>query len=450
MAAQQKNESEIRSPIRFSDAFSRYTIAMNERITFLHAADLHLGAPFKGLRTSSGKWARRMVEAIPEAYGRVIDAAISRSVDFVVLAGDIFDLAHPSFADYACFIDGLERLNAAGIPVYFCTGNHDPYTSWRQDFADLPANAHMFPAGEEAGCFVYERDGLPLAVLMGRGYYNQTWPSGHDIAQGISRGAAQAATGIEAPFAIGVLHTGLDVDPTKAPADPEELLRAGMDYWALGHIHTPKLYGDDNPRIAFSGCIQGRAMKDTGARGVNIVTLAQGEPNQVEFVPTASVVWERVKLDVGEFETLADIADAAKEELFRLNGEAACDEMIERITLTGTTPLHRVLQQPGVIEDLRQRINASYDRFYCDAIVDRTKMPLDREKTLAEGLFPAVFLQTCEQNEADRPREIAYLQQAFIDKGIGISSISEKTLKKMERRAEALVLDLLAEGGDAR
>lgn len=423
---------------------------MSKTITFMHTADFHLGAPFKGLRTSSGEWARRMVEAIPEAYGRVIDIAIDRAVDFVVIAGDIFDLAQPSFSDYSCFIDGLERLRAAGIPVYFCTGNHDPYTSWQQGYADLPDNVHMLPAGEDVGCFVYERDGQPLATIMGRGYFNQTWPSGHDIAQGITREAAEAATGMKTSYAIGVLHTGFDVDSTKAPTDPARLLASGMDYWALGHIHTPKVYGDDNPRISFSGCIQGRAMKDVGARGVNIVTLSQGEPNRLEFVPTASVVWERVKLDIGNCETLADIVELAKDELFRLNGEAACDEMIERITLTGTTPLHQVLRQPGVVEDLRQRINESYERFYCDAVLDNTKTPFDREKALAENLFPAVFLRVCEQAADDRPREITYLQQEFIDKGIGISSISEKALRKMESRAQSLVLDLLCGGGDDR
>ncbi|MDO4890677.1 MAG: DNA repair exonuclease [Coriobacteriaceae bacterium] len=423
---------------------------MGKQVRFIHTADLHLGAPFKGLRTASGAWGRRMVEAIPEAYARVIDAAIDNAVDFVVIAGDIFDVAHPSFADYSCFRDGLERLAAANIPVYFCTGNHDPYTSWQGAYGKLPDSVFMFPPGDEAGYYVYERDGEPLALLVGRGYYNQTWPYGQDIAEGITRKAAEDDLGYSVPFAIGVLHTGLDVDPTKAPTDPAELLSAGMDYWALGHIHTPKVYGDDNPRIAFSGCIQGRAMKDTGARGVNLVTLTEGKPNQLEFIPTASVVWERVKVDVSSCATLADMVTLVKDELFRLNGDASCDEMIERITLSGTTPLHAVLRQPGVLEDLRQRINESYDRFYCDALIDTTAMPIDREKLLAEGLFPAVLLEVSESHAQNRAHEIAYLQQEFIDRGIGISNISEKALRKMERRAEALVMDLLGEGRDAR
>ena len=428
----------------------RYTVPMGEKVTFIHAADLHLGAPFKGLRTSSGKWAQRMVEAIPEAFERVIAVALERQVDFMVVAGDIFDLAHPSFADYTCFVDGLERLRAAGIPVYCCTGNHDPYTSWQHGYGKLPENLHMLPAGEDAGYFLFERAGRPLVMIAGRGYYNQTWPRDVDIAAGITREAGEEALGAKPPFAVGILHTGLDVDPVKAPTDPAELLRSGMDYWALGHVHTPKVYGADNPRIAFSGCIQGRAMKDSGPRGVNVVTLEEGRPNRLEFVPTASVVWERVKVDVSPCQTLAEIVTQAKGQLLELNAQAACDEMIERITLVGATPLHAILQQPGVLEDLRARVNEGYDRFYCDAILDRTSAVLDREKLLAEGLFPAVFLRACEANAANSPGELAYLQQEFIDRGIGIPNVSEKALRKMRRRAEIMVMDLLSEGGDAR
>lgn len=421
---------------------------MGETVTFIHTADLHLGAPFLGLRTSSGKWAQRMVEAIPQAFGRAIDAAIDRRVDFVVIAGDIFDLEHPSFADYACFIDGMERLQEAGIPVYCCTGNHDPYVSWQHRYGKLPENVFMFPAGAQVGYFVYERDGQPLVLLGGRGYYNHSWPAGEDIAAGISREAGERALRVHPPFAVGVLHTGLDIDPVKAPTDPGALLKKGMDYWALGHVHTPRVYGKDNPRIAFSGCIQGRKIRDAGMRGVQLVTLSEGKPNHLELIPTASVVWEQVRVDISSSETLADAIHLAEAELFRLNGEAFCDEMIERITFVGTTPLHGVLRQPGVIEDLRRKINDDCSAFYCDALIDETAAPFDRGKALAEGLFPSVFLRTCAQNAADRAGEVAYLQQEFIERGVGISNASARVMDSIDRRAQELVLDMLDRGGD--
>ena len=40
-----------------------------------------------------------------------------------------------------------------------------------------------------------------------------------------------------------------------------------------------RIYTEDNPRLAFSGCIQGRDIKETGPRGVNLVTLEEGRRN---------------------------------------------------------------------------------------------------------------------------------------------------------------------------
>ncbi|HIR01796.1 MAG TPA: metallophosphoesterase, partial [Candidatus Aveggerthella stercoripullorum] len=54
---------------------------MGRKLSFIHAADLHLGAPFRGLRALSDAWADRLLKAIPEAFDRVVDAAIARAVD---------------------------------------------------------------------------------------------------------------------------------------------------------------------------------------------------------------------------------------------------------------------------------------------------------------------------------------------------------------------------------
>ena len=237
-------------------------------VTFIHAADLHLGAPFKGLRTIAPAWADILLEAIPEAFRKIIDTALDQQVDFVVFAGDIFDNSHPSYADFSLFVSGLRQLNQAGIPVYFVTGNHDPYISWDNSFAALPENAHLLGATKpEFACF--ERDGKPLALIGGRGYYTQSWPSEENISEGISRETAMADLGVFAPFMIGILHTGLDIDVTRSPVNPKHLLKKDVDYWACGHVHQPRILpSKEDPRIVYSGCPQGRDMKEEGEHGV--------------------------------------------------------------------------------------------------------------------------------------------------------------------------------------
>ncbi|MEG0323207.1 MAG: DNA repair exonuclease [Raoultibacter sp.] len=419
---------------------------MPKRVTFIHAADLHFGAPFRGLRALSETWAQRLLTAIPESYVRVIDAALDNQVDFVIIAGDIFDSSRASYADYLAFFEGLHRLNDAGIKAYLCTGNHDPLTSWKQDFFAFPPNTTMFSA-DKPSFEVFERDGEPLVLLGGRGYYNQTWPFDQDIAAGVNRAAAEVETGsVTAPFAVGVLHTGLNLDQSKAPTDPQALLLAGMNYWALGHIHKRYLYPESNPQLVFPGCIQGRDINETGERGVCKVTLTEGAPNEVEFIPTASVVWQRMRVDVSDCASIAEVSDKIMRELFRENGKSHCEEMCVRIELIGKTTLHRRFETPGVLVDLRKSINDSYVFFFCDALIDRTELPLDKEALMNEGLFPAVLMQVSNSQRMQTEESLAFLQDEFLKKNLTLPRSVERKIDRLSREAENLVLDLLGQG----
>lgn len=421
---------------------------MARKITFVHASDLHLGAPFRGMRAISERWARRLADAIPNAYGKIIETALDRKVDFVVIAGDVFDSSHASFSDYRCFFEGLERLAEAGIPAYICTGNHDPYSSWSHDFFALPESARMLSASEP-GYLLYERDGEPTCVIAGRGFMNNVWPKDEDIASGLTRAEANEALGeraSRAPFGVGVLHTGLDIDIHKAPSDPRALRRAGFDYWALGHIHVPIVDDKANPRIAYSGCIQGRDVRETGKRGFNVVTVEEGAPNRVEFVPSASIVWQQIDVDVSSCSTVSAVVDVVMRAQFDANGPSRCDWMISRVTLLGETDLHDVLARPGVLEDVRAALNETYPDFFVDSLVDRTRAPLDREALLREDLFPAAFLRAAHRQRSDEDALARYLQEAFLERGAVVSASLLEDVDAVAAEAEDLVLDLLMRG----
>ena len=424
---------------------------MAETLTFIHAADLHIGAPFRGLRALSEEWARRLSDAIPAAWDRVVDAAVSRQVDFVVVAGDIFDSVRASYRDYLRFFDGLQRLDAAAIPSYLCTGNHDPLSLWQKDFFALPPSATML-AADRPDFALFEKDGRPAALICGRGYPNKVWSRDEDISAGITRAAAEEALGphaAQAPFAVGVLHTGLTLDPVKAPTDPAALARAGMDYWALGHIHRRYVHDEADPRIVFSGCIQGRDVRETGSRGAYAVTLEKGKAPQLTFLPTASVVWERIEVDVSDCPNIPALVDKVMREQFAANGAASCEMMVSRIILTGSSDLHEVLGRPGVLDEVRASINDAYTEFFCDALVDATRAPLDEEALRAEGMFPALFLRTADAMTADPQGQIDYLQGEFLSRNIPLTAaLSEKKARRLSEEASALVLDLLVQGGD--
>lgn len=443
---------------------------MARSIRFIHTADLHLGAPFSGLRTQSPRWANTLLTAIPTAFQRMIDVAITEAVDFVIIAGDIFDSVRPSYADFALFMNGLQQLAAADIPVYCCTGNHDPLSSWSAEYGTLPSNTHLFSV-ETPSFFTFIKgddgcdrrddagDGVrgahnaasasdPIRVVLGgRGYYARSFPQDRDVSEGITwANCCEALPGSYEPdFTIGVIHTGLNIDPTRSPVEPRELMRRGLDYWACGHIHQKVLIPPDAPVIAFSGCPQGRAIQETGDHGILLVTLSDDEPNRVEFIPTAPVVWQRFEVDVSSCETITQIQEKIQATQFALNARSHAQHMICRVRLIGTTALHAQLTDQ-VREDIRHALNDSYDFFFIDAITGATRPPVDRATLEAEGLFPAVFMHTLDGKAASRAATVAELEQEFYQRGLTMPRGLADSLEGAMDEAETIVLDLLSDG----
>lgn len=416
---------------------------MAQKLTFIHSGDVHLGAPFRGLRALSPAWADRLTRAIPEAFDRVVDTCIANQVDFLLLAGDVFDTSKPSYAHHLHLLKGLERLRAHGIRVYMVAGNHDPLANWKHVVAELPDNVRMFPS-HEPGFAVHEREGQPLALIAARGFTNLD--PDQDIAQGMTRAAAQAACGTDAPFAVGMLHTGLWMDPYKAPTSEARLLASGMDYWALGHIHKRYLKPETDPKLAFCGCIQGRDIKETGPRGCWKVTLEEGLPNKVEFVPTASVEWEILHVDVSACAGLADVRARCVRAMFDANAKVPCEEMVARIVLTGQTPLCSLLDAPGALEEMRFELNESYPSFFCDAMENAAAHLLDKESLAEEGLFAGEFMKTALAQAEDVEAQMAYVTEEFARRGLAVPAGLQDRLPALAQRAEDTVLSLLVRG----
>lgn len=414
---------------------------MTKRITFIHAADLHLGAPIRGLSALTEEWAARLTQAIPEAFDRVVDAALTREVDFVVLAGDMFDLSRPSYADYLHFFEGLDKLDAAGIQTYLVTGNHDPYTTWARDLERLPKLAHMLGIGLPT-FELFERDGEALCLVGGRSFYGQAWPVDENIAAGITRANAIGALShdhpeaADAPFSVGVIHTGLDIDARKAPVDERFLLAQDIDYWACGHMHRHMTRpAEGNPRIAFPGCVQGRDIKEDGERGCYLVTLEEGAAPSVEFVPTASVALHSLDVNVTECVTLSDVERAVKTALFQANGYDFCSEMVARVNLVGETDLHAHLRQGDVVNSMRRHLNDTCTGFFIDAIADYTRLAGQQQVRVAEG---------------DEPDEalINYVQNTLVQQGIAVPDALCRRIKEFRSLSDALVCDLFDNRAD--
>src|SRR5437868_3130490 len=95
---------------------------------FVHAADLHLDSPLRGVR-AEGRLREILDRATFTAMQRAVDLCLKEKVDFLLLAGDLFDAKDRSVRARLALREQLLRLDAAGIPSFIVHGNHDPLTA---------------------------------------------------------------------------------------------------------------------------------------------------------------------------------------------------------------------------------------------------------------------------------------------------------------------------------
>ncbi|WP_054660414.1 metallophosphoesterase family protein [Secundilactobacillus kimchicus] len=110
---------------------------------FIHSADLHLDSPFEGLKQLPDEVWQRVYRSPFLALTKLVDIAIENQVDFVLLAGDLYDQDTQSVAAQLSLKDQLQRLLDHQIAVYLSYGNHD-YHPAESASIGIPADVVQF------------------------------------------------------------------------------------------------------------------------------------------------------------------------------------------------------------------------------------------------------------------------------------------------------------------
>ncbi len=346
---------------------------MARPFSFLHTGDLHLDTPFTGLTGAApDAVSGRLRAATLKAWDRIVDLAIERKVDFVVVAGDVFESETGTLRGQFAFADGLAKLEANGIPAAVVHGNHDPLSGW-QPTVPWPSTTHRFGAAVAPASIV--KDGTEIARVYGVSYAQKV--ETRDLVAGMRRDA-------DAPFAVGLVHgtVGLTERHERyAPTTEEELVASGMDYWALGHIHQRRIVRAAKPMIVYPGNPQGRDPGEASAKGVALVTVdATGTP-AVEWIDTDTVRWVLLEVPVaplGDMLALRNAAIAAVREARTTAGRS----IVVRLRLTGFTSLHDELIRPDVFADFVRAVRepfppAEVEFAWIESVVDETRSAAD-------------------------------------------------------------------------
>ncbi len=269
-------------------------------IKFIHAADFHLDAAFTGLSPELAKQRRGEQREILSRF-----ALACQDCDLVLLAGDLFDGKNP-------YLDTIEALKACfssiAAPIYIAPGNHDPYNEdspyVREDWGE---NVHIFTKQE------IERIQLPGCDLYGAAYTQGGWEPLKDFhVQDESR------------LNLLLLHTGAEYNPITA----EQIADSGLDYLALGHVHSLQVQKTDYTTYAYPGCLMGRGFDECGKKGLLEVQLSKVNCD-TEFIPIESRRYEILTVEAGE-DPVASVLDAlpadSREHCYRVILSGPCED----------------------------------------------------------------------------------------------------------------------------
>ena len=344
--------------------------------TFLHAADLHLDSPLLGLRGRSIAWASRVDQASRQAFTGLVDLAITADCRFVVLAGDLFDGELRNFEAGLFFMEGMRRLQAAAIEVYLILGNHDAENQFAGQLLHAQ-NVHLFAsaAPESRTC-----PGLPV-TLHGQSFAQR------DVTDNLARAYPPPVPG---HFNIGLLHTACQGSEGEhaayAPCTLPQLVNHGYDYWALGHIHARQIL-HEYPHVIYPGNLQGRSPRETGGKGVTLVTVADDRVVAAEHHDLDHVRWAHLRLDISAATHRDAILAQLRAELVPQAQQAERRAVALRLSLVGQSVLHDGLQlnRAALLDEVEALLASLSGNLWLERLRLRTQPP-----AACAGIDPSV------------------------------------------------------------
>ena len=425
---------------------------MSGSFSFVHAADLHLDSTFRGFAqiAEGDELVRQNVltqlrNCTFIALDNIVEACLQNKVDFLLLAGDIFDLADRSLRAQFFFREAMVKLAQRGIRVFVVWGNHDHDEGLRAQLS-WPENVHFFASGEVEYSAV-ERQGREIARVYGISYPRR------DVAENYAR---RFLCHPESPFSIGVLHCnvgGVAGHENYAPCQLDDLLKSRFDYWALGHVHARRVLKDNHPCIVYPGNPQGRHPREGAEKGCYLVKVAGNGLINLQFLPVDTVRWREINVSITGMVNEDDLLRGLENRLQEVQARHPGRSVVVRIRLSGRSPLHKRLQNEATINDLLGELRARFapargNFLWPESICGQTGIPVAQETIRrSQTLLGDLLLLSREALTNDDLR--ARLQQALspLAEGAGyrLPLPAGEEFADLLAAAEELAVDLLWE-----
>ncbi len=278
----------------------------NGKMTFIHLADVHLGASPDG----RAAWSKSRRDEIWDTFRETIADAREAGADLVLISGDLFH--RPPGEEELREVNYLfSTLPSARVALI--AGNHDhigPGSAWE----NFQWNRNVaFLSSAECECVRFPEI---HTEVYGFSYHQSEITS--PLYDGLSPARGNGCR-------ILLAHGG---DAMHIPLSARTFAHSGFSYVALGHIHHPQALIPD--RAVYAGALSPIDCADEGPHGYVLGTWEHGKV-RTTFVPKAKREYVRITLPVTPEDTTYSLRDRLEKEM-----EKKGWQHIYRVTLTGT------------------------------------------------------------------------------------------------------------------
>jgi DNA repair protein SbcD/Mre11 len=263
-------------------------------IKILAAADLHLGKRSSGLSVSVEEAATKFT------WQRIVDWAISKQVDILLLCGDIIDRNNRYYEAIGPLQAGFTKLGRHGVSIYLVAGNHD--------FDVLP---QIVDAGQYAHVHLLGRNGeWELATFTKNGQTLQfagwSFPNPY-VTENPLVNFNRVQPDLNYPI-IGLLHADIDNPESRYnPVKSNDLASVPIKAWLLGHIHKPMIAELSGINICYCGSPQALSAKEPGIHGFLELLVEDDHSIKIKHAGISTVRYERLAVDISMASTEEEV-----------------------------------------------------------------------------------------------------------------------------------------------
>lgn len=333
----------------------------------IHCSDLHLDS---NMSTTFGEDIAKIRRSeLLHTFELMIDYAVQNNVSAILIVGDMFDSNNISINTRETVLYKIK--NNPQINFYYLKGNHDN-DNFLSPINYIPDNIKTFGANWKS---YYESEEKISITGIELSSYN-------------AKSAYSSLNLNSKKFNIVMLHGWAlerTVEDNAEIINLKELRNKGIDYLALGHIHSYKKYKlDQRGLCCYSGCLEGRNFSECGEHGFVLLDIDENNGTFThQFIPFAQRMLYSINVDVTNCRNTSELIDKAD---YNIKESGCTKDSLIKIILKGTLDVNCSKNDEHFLSNFK-------NQFYFVKVEDKTTLKVENEKYVMDKSLKGEFVR---------------------------------------------------------